>query len=179
VMMSSLLTVRRAGRMLLTEFTITPDGAIRERLPGDFRCNRLLIYGLEGELFFGASAALERHFERIEQRIDGHTRAVVLRLKRARNADAVGMIELQGFVDRVRARGVRVLLCGVRPELAQKLETTGLGDRIGDPIFLEEKVPLTSTILAIRHAYQFIGDRCATCPRRGSGTGHPSLHYVI
>jgi hypothetical protein len=57
--MSSLLTVRRAGRMLLTEFTITPDGAIRERFPDDSRCNRLLIYGLEGEMFFGASAALE------------------------------------------------------------------------------------------------------------------------
>jgi SulP family sulfate permease len=179
VMMSSLLTVRRAGRMLLTEFTITPDGAIRERLPDDVRCNRMLIYGLEGEMFFGASAALERHFERIEQRIDEHTRAVVLRLKRARNADAVGMIGLMSFVDRIRARGVHVLLCGVRPELARKLETTGLGDRIGDPIFLEEKVPLTSTILAVRHAYRFIGDPCPTCPRRGSGAGHPSLHYVI
>ena len=179
VVMSSLLTVRRAGRMLLTEFTVTPDGAIRERLPEDVRCNRLLVYGLEGEMFFGASAALEGHFERIEQRIGEHTRVVVLRLKRIRNADAAGMILLKGFVDRVRARGVHVLLCGVRSDLAQRLETTMLVDVLGDPIFREEKVPLTSTILAIRYANQLIGEPCATCPRRGPGEDSPSLRYVI
>jgi sulfate permease, SulP family len=179
VVMSSLLTVRRAGRMLLTEFTLTPDGAIRERFPDDKRCNRLLIYGLEGELFFGASAALESHFQRIEQRIDGHTRAVVLRLKRARNADAAGMILLKDFVDRVQARGVHVLLCGVREDLAHRMETTGLDVSIGTPIFREEKVPLTSTILAIRYANELIGDPCASCPRRGPGEGSPSLRYVI
>ena len=179
VVMSSLLTVRRAGRMLLTEFTITPDGAIRERFPDDLRCNRLLIYGLEGEMFFGASAALESHFQQIEQRIDQHTCAVVLRLKRARNADAAGMILLKEFVDRVQARGVHVLLCGVRRDLAHRMETTGLSASIRTPIFREEKVPLTSTILAISHAYRLIGDPCASCPRRDSGEGNPSLRYVF
>jgi SulP family sulfate permease len=179
VVMSSLLTVRRAGRMLLTEFTITPDGMIRERFPDDARCDRLLIYGLEGELFFGASAALERHFERIEQRIDGRTRAVILRLKRARNADAAGMIQLKDFVERVRARDVDVILCGVRADLAQRLETTRLSERTGATIFREERVPLTSTILAIRHAYQLIGDPCASCPRRDPGDSKPPLRYVI
>jgi SulP family sulfate permease len=179
VFMSFLLTVPRAGRMLLTEFTITADGAVHERLPDDLRCNRLLIYGLEGEMFFGASAALERHFERIEQRIDEHTRGVVLRLKRARNPDAVGLTLLEGFVDRVRARGVHVLLCGVRADFARKLEKTGLAARIGDPIFREEKVRLTSTTLAIRHAYTLIDDPCPTCPRRSRGSSEPALYYVI
>ena len=179
VMMSSLLTVRRAGRMLLTEFTITPDGAIRERFPDDVRCNRLLIYGLEGELFFGSSAALERHFDRIEQRIDGHTRALVLRLKRARNADAVGIVLLKGFADRVRARGVHVLLCGVHADLARKLEATGFSDGFDDPVFREEKVSLTSTIQAIHHAHDLIGDPCSTCPRRGPGESYPALRYVF
>lgn len=179
VFMSFLLTVPRAGRMLLTEFTVAPDGAVHERLPDDPRCNRILIYGLEGEMFFGASAALERHFERIEQRIDEHTRAVVLRLKRARNPDAVGLTLLEGFVDRVRARGVHVLLCGVRADFARKLENSGLAARIGDPIFREERVRLTSTAMAIRHAYTLIDDPCPTCPRRGREGQEPALYYVI
>jgi SulP family sulfate permease len=179
VFMSSLLTVGRAGRMQLIEFVVTADGAIRERLPDDARCNRLLMYGLEGEMFFGASAAIESHFQAIEQRIDEHTRAVVLRLKRARNVDAVGMNLLEGFVDRVRARGVHVLLCGVRPNFAAQIEKTGLVHRIGDPIFFEERVPLTSTIRAIRHAYRLIDDPCATCRQPRGGAGEPSLHYVI
>lgn len=179
VFMSFLLTVPRAGRMLLSEFVVASDGAVHERLPDDPRCNRLLIYGLEGELFFGASAALERHFEKIEQRIDAHTRAVVLRLKRARNPDAVGLTLLEGFVDRVRARGIRVLLCGVRNDLARKLEKTGLAARIGDPIFREEKVRLTSTAMAIRHAYSLIDDPCPTCPRRSREGQGQALYYVI
>ena len=88
-------------------------------------------------MFFGASAALESHFQRIEQRIDEHTRAVVPRLKRARNADATGMILLQEFVDRVQARGVHVLLCGVRRDLAHRMDTTGLSASIHAPIFRE------------------------------------------
>ena len=92
---------------------------------------------------------------------------------------AAGMILLKEFVDRVQARGVHVLLCGVRRDLAHRMETTGLSSSIGTPIFYEEKVPLTSTILAIRYANDLIGDPCASCPRRGSGEGSPSLRYVI
>jgi hypothetical protein len=59
------------------------------------------------------------------------------------------------------------------------LEKTGFADRIGDPIFREEKVRLTSTTLAIRHAYTLIDDPCPTCPRRRRSGVESSLHYVI
>ena len=179
VFMSFLLTVPRAGRMLLTEFVITPEGEIHERLPDDALCNRMLIFGLEGEMFFGASAALERHFARIERQIDEHTRVVVLRLKRAHNPDAVGLKLLEDFVDRVRARDVRILLCGVRESFAEKIERTGLAARIGDPVFREERVRLTSTLMAVRRAYELISDRCPACPRRGGGGPDRALYYAI
>jgi SulP family sulfate permease len=179
VMMSFALTVRRAGRMRLTEFCIAPDGAIRERFPEDVRCSRLLIYGLEGEMFFGASEALERHFAAIERRINEHTRAVVLRVKRVSNPDAVGMSMLEGFVDHVLARGMHVYLCGVRPDFAEKLEKSRLAGRAGYRIFREERVRLTSTILAIRQAYRLVDDPCPACPRRNLREGDPTLHYVI
>ena len=179
VFMSFLLTVGRAGRMNMTEFAITPEGAIRERLPEDPRCSRVLIHGLEGEMFFGATAALETHFQSIERQVSDHTRAVVLRLKRTRNIDAVGMVLLEGFVDRVQARGAHVLLCGVRPQLARKLEKTGLTRRLHDPVFLEEEVRLTSTVRAIRYAYQFVDDPCPTCWRARAGLVDAPLHYVF
>jgi hypothetical protein len=72
-----------------------------------------------------------------------------------------------------------VLLCGVRSDLARKLENTGLATRIGDPIFREEKVRLTSTTMAIRHAYSLVDDPCPTCPRRGREGKDPALYYVI
>jgi SulP family sulfate permease len=167
VFMSFMLTVPRAGQMLITEFALTGAG-LRERLPGDPPCARILVFGLEGEMFFGATAALEAHFAEMERRIDADTRVLVLRMKRARNPDAVGLTLLDGFLSRVKARGVHVLLCGVRAEFADKLERTGITAQLGERLFLEQPVRLTSTMLAIRRAYELVGDdTCAICPRRG------------
>jgi sulfate permease, SulP family len=179
VFLSFLLTVPRAGRMLLSEFVIGKQGEIHERLPGDEPCGRILIFGLEGEMFFGASGALEAHFAEIEARIHGDVSVVVIRLKRARNPDAVGMTILEAFLDRLEARGVRLILCGVRTEFAGKLERVGLSARLGDRLFLEQPVRLTSTALAIRHAYTLIPERCAICPVRGARETDRDFHYVI
>jgi len=179
VFMSFLLSVARAGRMQATRFSIAPDGAVQERLPGDPSCNRVLIYGLEGELFFGATAALETHFRNIEQRIDQHTRAVVLRLKRARNADAVGMEVLDGFVERVSARGVQVILCGIRPDFARKLKRIGLADRIGGSMFVEDKSRPTSTVRAIDYAYSFVDEPCEACHCGRNRADRAPLRYMV
>jgi sulfate permease, SulP family len=179
VLMSFLLTVPRAGQMLITEFSLT-GGALHERLPEDPPCPRILVFGLEGEMFFGATAALEAHFATMEERIAPDTRVLVLRLKRARNPDAVGLTLLEDFVDRVKARGVHVLMCGVRTEFAEKLERTGIAAKLGEKLFLEQPVRLTSTMLAIRHAYDLIGaETCAICPRRtGLGPREPIAYEI-
>jgi SulP family sulfate permease len=179
VFLSFLLTVPRAGRMLLTEFVLTPEGGIHERLPDDAPCERILVFGLEGEMFFGASAALESHFAAIEERIGPRTDVVVLRVKRARNPDAVGVTLLEHFLDRMKTRGVHVLLCGVRREFADKLDRSGLTRRLGERIFLEEPVRQTSTLLAVRHAYTLIREPCAHCPRRNEPQREQALYYAI
>jgi sulfate permease, SulP family len=178
VLMSFLLTVPRAGRMLLTQFVIAKEGTIHERLPDDDVCARILIFGLDGEMFFGATAALEQHFAEIERAIEPETRVVVLRLKRARNPDAVGMTLLEGFLERVRERGVRVLLCGVRAELYEMIQRTGIDERHREQIFVEQPVRQTSTLLAVRHAYELV-EPCASCPRRDAESLEGALHYVI
>jgi SulP family sulfate permease len=178
--MSFLLTVPRAGRMLLTEFVLTRDGGLHERLPEDGPCPRILVFGFEGEMFFGATAALEAHFAAIEERIGPETRVIVLRVKRARNPDAVGLTLLEDFLHRLRARGLHVLLCGVRPDFAEKLERTGVAAHLGERLFLEQPVRQTSTLLALRHAYELIGaDTCSTCPRRHGRAATAALHYEI
>jgi SulP family sulfate permease len=179
VLMSFLLTVPRAGQMLVSEFSLT-GGGLHERVPEDPPCPRILVFGLEGEMFFGATAALEAHFAAMEERIDRDTRVLVLRVKRARNPDAVGLTLLEDFIDRVKARGLHVLLCGVRAEFADKLERTGIRAKLGEKLFLEQPVRLTSTMLAIRHAYELIGnDTCAICPRRGGRAATEPVTYEI
>jgi SulP family sulfate permease len=165
--------------MLLTEFVITPEGRVHERLPEDEPCGHILIFGLEGEMFFGASAALEQHFEAIEERMTPFTQVLVLRVKRARSPDAVGLALLDAFLERVKSRGVHVLLCGVRPEFATKMERTGLSQRLGERVFLEQPVRQTSTLLAIRHAYQLLRYRCEHCPRQEGDMIDKDLYFQV
>jgi SulP family sulfate permease len=159
VIMSFLMTVPRAGNMLLTEFVDAGNDHVRERLPDDAAPEEILIFGLEGEMFFGSSTSLEYHFERIEDRITPRTRVIIMRMKRARNADAVGVAALEHFVDRVRDRGVVVLLCGVRSGLRGALERSGLLARF-EPghVLLERPVRQTSTQEAMRLAYAICED---------------------
>jgi len=175
VFMSFLLAVRRAGRMLLTEFVVSADGGIHERLPDDEAARRILIFGLEGEMFFGSTAALERHFADIEERVGDNQRVVVLRMKRVRNPDAVGMTLLGGFLERMRARGIRVLLCGVRAPIFESMQKTGLAKQLDEhEIFLEQPVRETSTLLAVRYAYEL-----TATPWPTQGVTEPGFYYQI
>ena len=158
VILSFLLAVPRAGRMLLSEFVVGESGWVRERLPGDTPDPELLIYGLEGEMFFGAGPKLEAHLDEIEDRLDAHTRVLILRVKRARSPDAVGTHMLDAFVRRVQGRGVEVLICGVRDDLFRVFSVTGLVRSIGAAhVFREEAVKQTSTARAVDHARVLLG----------------------
>jgi SulP family sulfate permease len=180
VFMSFMLAVPRIGKMLLTEFVVTEDRSVRERRRGDSVCGRMLIFGLEGEMYFGSGASLEQHLDYLEGRILPETQVVVLRLKRARNPDAVGMSLLEGYIDRLRARGINVILCGVREGMYACMEKSGLAAKLGkDQIFLEQPERLTSTVLAIRHGYELVTDLCPTCPRRHGAPQRAPLHFEI
>jgi SulP family sulfate permease len=144
--------------MLLTEFVEAGDDHVRERLEDDPAPAVVLVFGLEGELFFGSSVSLEQHLETIESRVGPRTKVVVLRMKRVRNPDAVGLSLVAGLVDRLQSRGVHVLLCGVRPELRTGLERSGLLARLASThVFLERAVRQTSTQEAMRYARELSG----------------------
>ncbi len=171
VFLSFALAVPRAGRMLVTEFVVNKeDGLIHERLPEDAVEPRVLVFGLEGELFFGSNTSLERHLDHVMSRIQPETRFIVLRVKRLHNPDAVGLHQLTESIKALRARGVAVVLCGVRTEMFEALERTELLEVIGrDALFLEQAVRQTSTLQAIRYAYEQLGAPPSMRP----------LHYAV
>ena len=176
-LLSFVLTVPRAGNMRLTEFFVDTDGAIHERLADDHACPRIQIYGLDGEFCFAAITNLERYLDHIEDAIRPNTSVVVLRLKRAHNPDAVAVSQLEGLVERLKERGVHLVLCGVRADLMHALERVDLVDKLGrDHIFPEQRVRLTSTQLAVRFAYKLLPETCMECPRRSSGA---PLTYMV
>ncbi|HYB98146.1 MAG TPA: SulP family inorganic anion transporter [Candidatus Limnocylindrales bacterium] len=180
VFMSFLLVVPRAARMHMTEFIVTPDRVIQERLHDELVCDRIMVFGLEGEMFFGSAPELEQHLETIESRIRERTRAVVLRVKRVRSPDAVCMSVLDEHLERMKARGVQVILVGVRDDLAEALERTGIAERLGQAnIFREQPIRHTSTRKGVQYAFTLMGEPCETCPLRGREVHRGVLYYEI
>lgn len=180
VFLSFVLYVPRAARLHLTELTLAPERVVRERVPDDPPCDRILIYDLEGELFFGSAPDFEKHLAAIERRASSGVRVVVLRLKRARNPDAVCLAVLGDFIGRLLERGITPLLCGVRADMARVFRTTGLEAQLGPARIFQETLAVgSSTLDAVRRAYELLGgDYCITCPRRNEA-GKESWYYMI
>jgi SulP family sulfate permease len=183
VFLSFVLYVPQAARMHLTELVLTPERVVRERIAADVPCNRIRIFSLEGELFFGAAPELEEHLEAIQAAAEGGVRVVVLRLKRARNPDAVCLSLLNRFIDHMHEAHVSVLMCGVRPDLMKVIETSGLVNRLGtDRVFVFQETGhiWTSTLEAVRFAYEIVGqDVCDHCPRHAESLNEKEGWYYL
>ena len=63
VVLSILLFVPRAAKLKSKELVVTPERVVRERIPSDAADPSIVIYDLEGELFFGAAPELDRHLD--------------------------------------------------------------------------------------------------------------------
>ena len=180
--LSFIFYVPRAAMMHLTELTITSDRVIRDRMRGDQPCSRMLIYDMEGELFFGSAQNLEKSLLRIEHRAVDGIRIIVLRLKRVRNPDAVCLSLIEDFLERMDSHGITVLLCGIRQDMFKVFEKIGLTTRLGpNRIYTESDAAWSSTLAAVRDAHSMLGDDlCSHCPVARSKTSDDSKwHYII
>lgn len=179
VFLSFMLAVPRAGRMLLTEFSIRNNRMIAERRADDAVCTSILMYGLEGEMFFGSASTMEKHLRFMEMRLKGGAKVLVLRMKRVRNPDAVCLQLLSDYVERWEASGVHVIVCGVRDDLFHAMQRTGFNMQVSE-VFREQKTRFSSTLMAVQRAYELLGDDnpCAHC-RELRSTGKDEYYFVV
>lgn len=176
---SIILFVPRAARPAMRELIVTSEGVVRERRPDDLRDASLLIYDIEGELFFGAAPPLNSYLSRIlEEATRANVRHVVLRLRRARHPDAVAIEQLEHFLRDAEEAGVTTLLAGLTPEFVKILDNVGLVRRLGSHVlFPEGDQDHSATLSAVRHAYALI-QRAAV---NGPESEHPAAptYYLV
>jgi sulfate permease, SulP family len=158
VAISLLLFVPRVSKLGIRELIVTPERVLREREPGDLRSSSLLIYDLEGELFFGAAPELDHYLDEIKREtISTNVKYVVLRLRRTRTPDVVAIEHLERFLRDAEKRGVTVLLAGVRPNLAKILRNVRFNEWLpADRIYPEKDETYSATLNAVRHAYRLL-----------------------
>ena len=179
--LSFLFYVPRAARLRASELVVDSGRVVRERQPDDPPCDKLAIFSLEGEFFFGAAPELDEYLAEVRRRVERGARVVVLRFKRVRNPDMVCLDRLQRFIEEMELKGVPVLLCGVRPDFAQALYNLEFHDWLPvGRLFLEEDGPVPSTVRAVKQAYVLLhGDYCKHCPQSKEGAQGGEWYYQI
>jgi sulfate permease, SulP family len=178
---SFLFFVPRAARLQASELIVSPERVVREKQPGDPECARLVLLSLEGELFFGAGPELDEHFTELKRRVEQGVRVVILRMKRIRNPDMVCLEKLQHFLEDMQIHKATVLICGVRPDFEKALDNLGFHHWLPrGSVFREEASAMSSTLQAVRRAYDILGDDlCPTCPRRGEAASNRADWYYM
>jgi SulP family sulfate permease len=155
VVLSVLWYVPRAARLKAVELVVSPERVVRERLPGDPPSEGVLIIDLEGELFFGAAPDVAQLLGAAAARAElqgiGH---LVLRLKRVRNPDVVALEQFEIFLRDARAKGLTVLLAGVRADMLNACRRVGIMRYVStEHVFPEGEEEHSATLKAIRAAY--------------------------
>jgi SulP family sulfate permease len=143
----------------------------------------MLLYDLEGELFFGAAPELDRCFDRLRRRTAAENiRFVILRLKRTRNPDMVCLERFDHFLHEMESRGIIVLLCGVRPSFTQGMENLGFYEWFpADRVFPEEGKKFSATLKAVRRAYELLeANSCQHCEQGDFiGVDGRAMYYLV
>jgi sulfate permease, SulP family len=183
VILSILLFVPRAARLKAKELIVTPERVVRERIPSDPADSSIVIFDLEGELFFGAAPELDRYLSEIGERIaDDDLKFVVLRLKRVRHPDVVCIERIEHFLREEAARGVTVLLAGVRPDTFAVLKNVGFqGWFPAEHVFPEEEEEYSATLKAVRYAHNKLAELNLKEPFTNAPEliAHANLYYLV
>ena len=87
----------------------------------DLLHEHIVVYRLEGSLFFGAAQHFLEELTSLDQ-----ARVVVLRLGRLDVLDATGAHAIAETVTEFDRRGIATLLCGIRPQHRRVLAAVGL-----------------------------------------------------
>lgn len=137
--------------------------ALREELPtdelvsgdleADLLSQHIVVYRFDGALFFGAA---QRFLTELTSVTD--VRVVILRLAQIQVLDATGAHALGEIVHELEARGITVLLKGVRPEHLRILQAVGVLDRLAHD----------------RHVFDHLADAIAHARRHVSHDAHHS-----
>ena len=115
--MSSSVEVLQLGER---ELHVELQGTGRDAVPAD-----VIVYSIEGPLFFGAVESLER----VLARTHSDPRCIVIRLGRVPFMDVTGIQALEEATLNLERRGVRVVYCDARTNVLRKLARSGLVGR--------------------------------------------------
>jgi SulP family sulfate permease len=135
VILAALFFMRRMADAVVIEHQILagPAGSTAAAV-GDIHAGArnatggVIIYSIDGPLFFGAAEKLERTLEHIQR----PATTLILRMGNVPFVDATGIFAIEQIITDFRRHGATVLLVEVRPNVRYKLERGGVIEHIGE-----------------------------------------------
>ena len=112
----------------------------------------VLVYAIEGPLFFGAV----ENFERALAQTHTDPRILIIRLKWVPFMDITGLQTLEEVIHKLKQRGVIVMLTGANARVGAKLEKTGVIDMLGREFYFANFQE------ALAHCHELIGEPSPT-----------------
>jgi len=135
----------------IVQLEITEDGQFRQRpVPAYLPSQQVIILSISGSLYFAAAKRLE---ELLPSPNNARKPVVILRLRDSSELASTGIRILQRYAQRLRARGGKLILAGVTPQVQGQLQHTGLLDELGaESVFQANDVVFAATRQALAYA---------------------------
>jgi SulP family sulfate permease len=92
------------------------------------------VFSIQGPLFFGAV----ENFERALAQTRSDPKALVIRLRYVPFMDITGLQVLEEVMQKLRRRGVIVLLCEANARVLGKLRRAGIVNDVGDDAYADQ-----------------------------------------
>jgi sulfate permease, SulP family len=155
--------VRASNKVVVTEWALEPNGPlgpsgwpIEQEPPREAPSNRFTLLYVYGSLFFAAASSVEDMLPKVE----GSNRAVVAIIVRGEpELGSTFMNVLQRYAESLKARGGRLMLVGVEPEMRDQLARTRLLAVIGpENIFLAQPQIGAAVNEAAQAAAKWLGE---------------------
>lgn len=128
-------------------------------------CPAIRILHVEGALFFGAAGELQAALDDVL--LDEAAKAVILRLRRARDLDVTTADVILAAARVLESRGRHLLLAGVGPDDGGVLERSGVVAAVGeDQVFRARAHFFGSLNEARARALELVAPDCEGCPHR-------------
>jgi SulP family sulfate permease len=105
----------------------SPDDTAHDKLPGGTLPPGVLVYSIEGPLFFGAAEKLARTLAHIQR----PATILILRMGGVPFVDATGIAAIEEIITDFMEQGATVILSEIRPNVRHKLRRAGVIRHLG------------------------------------------------
>jgi len=146
VFMSIILFVKNVSSPEVYE-VMPEDGNDRLSLidPAKKTCKQLSVYQVEGSLFFGSIADLEKRLYSFDM---DHNNCIIIRMKQVNMVDASAIHSLETFLEECKKRNARLVFSNIKPNVLETFKRSGFLEKMAPEDIAENTTAAISTFFA-------------------------------